>query len=217
MYARGGRRQGSLSPPLGMNPVLTGWEPFAWVPWGVYIGLPPRGTMVIWPGVGPGCQSLWSPASPPTIWACRLVGTADWSGTEPTGSSCRSRVLPAADYCSRNANDACLVRGAWLQSRRLAGDHCSHSASYLVDGAWAPEEGSGRLLGAGLPRVRLVCPQPSSGLSLAGRAHHLRAVLTGGRGNRALPDRSDVRGGVATVPRWAEISACTEHCGHARP
>ena len=41
---------------LWVGLVLTGWEPFAWVPWGVYIGLPPRGSMVIRPGVGPGCQ-----------------------------------------------------------------------------------------------------------------------------------------------------------------
>ena len=39
---------------LWVSLVLTDWEPFAWVPWGVYIGLPPRGTMVIWSGVGPG-------------------------------------------------------------------------------------------------------------------------------------------------------------------
>ena len=125
-------------------PVLSGLslsrsELFAWVPWGVYIGLPPRGTMVIRPGVGPVCQSLWSPASPPTAGARCLVGPADWSGMEPTGRPRRSQVLPAADYYRRDANDACLVRGAWLQSRRLAGDHCSHSASYLVNNdAWAP-------------------------------------------------------------------------------
>ena len=120
---------------------LTGWEPFAWVPWGVYIGLPPRGTMVIWPGVGPGCQCLWSPASPPAAGARRLVGPADWSGTEPTGRPRRSRVLSAADHCSRDANDAGSVRGAWLQPRRLAGDYCSHSASRLVNGAWVPRKG----------------------------------------------------------------------------
>ena len=110
-------------------------EPFAWVPWGGYIGLPPRGTMVIRPGVGPGHQCLWSSASPPAAGARRLAGPVGWSGTEPTGRSRRSQVLSATDYCSRDANDACLVRGAWLQSRRLAGDHCSQSASYLVNGA----------------------------------------------------------------------------------
>ena len=98
----------------------------------------PRGTMVILPGVGPGCQSLWSPASPPTVGARRLVGLAGWSGTEPTGRLRRSRVLLTVDYYSRAANDECSVGEVWLQSRRLVGDHCSHSASYLVNGAWAP-------------------------------------------------------------------------------
>ena len=139
LYARGRRRQGLLFSPPRCESNSNRLEPFALVPWGVYIGLPPRGTMVIQPGVGPGCQSLWSPASPPTAGACRLVGPAGWSGTEPSRLHC-SRVLPAADYCSRNANDACLVRGAWLQSRRLAGDHCSHSGSYLVNGARAPRK-----------------------------------------------------------------------------
>ena len=65
----------------------------------------------------------------------------------------------------------------------------------------------GRLLEAGLPRVRLVGLPPSSGLSLPGRACRLQAVPTGRRGNRVPPDRDDVEGGVATVPRRAEISA----------
>ena len=46
----------------------------AWEPWGVYIGLPPRGTMVIRLGVGPSHLCLRPPASPPTGGACRLVG-----------------------------------------------------------------------------------------------------------------------------------------------
>ena len=181
--------------------------------WGVYIGLPPRGIMVIRPGVGPGRQSLRPPASPPTAGARRLVGPADWSGTEATGRLRRSRVLPATDYCSRVANDACLVREAWLQSRRLVGDHCSHSASYLVNGAWGPEEGPGRLLGAGLPWVRLVWLPLPSGLSLTGRARRPWAVPTCSRGSRAWPVRSDVKGGVATVPRRAEIFTGMRHCG----
>ena len=40
LYARGRRRKARSLLPLGMSLVLTGWEPFAWVPWGVYIGLP---------------------------------------------------------------------------------------------------------------------------------------------------------------------------------
>ena len=95
--------------PLGWKLVLTGWEPFAWLPWGVYIGLPPRGTMVIWPGAGPGCQCLWSSASPPAAGARRLVGPADWSGTEPTGRPPRWQVWLVADCCSHDANDIGLV------------------------------------------------------------------------------------------------------------
>ena len=66
---------------------------------GVYIGLPPRGTMVIWPGVGPGCQRLQPPASPPTAGARRLVGPADWL---------------VAVHCSRVLSDGGLVILAWL-------------------------------------------------------------------------------------------------------
>ena len=75
----------------------------------------------------------------------------------------------------------------------------------------------GRLLEAGLPQVRLVRLPPSSRLSLPGRARRLQAVPTGHRGGRAPPDRSDVKGRVATVPRRAKISARTRHCGHAWP
>ena len=69
----GGGKASSL-PALGEWLVLMEGEPFAWVAWGVYIGLPPRGTMVIWPAAGPGCQCLQPPASPPTAGARRLVG-----------------------------------------------------------------------------------------------------------------------------------------------
>ena len=141
LYARGRRRQGLLSSPPRCESNSNRFQPFAWVPWGVYIGLPPRGIMVIWPGVGPDCQCLWWPASPPAAGARRLVGPADWSGTEPTGRRRRSRVLSAADLCSCDTNDTGLVRGSWLQLRPLAGDYCSHSASRLVNGAWVPRKG----------------------------------------------------------------------------
>ena len=65
-------------------------------------------------GVGPSRQSLRLPASLPTAGACRLVGPADLSGTEPTSRTRRLRVLPATDYCSRVSNDAGLVMGSWL-------------------------------------------------------------------------------------------------------
>ena len=52
-------------------------EPFAWVPQGVYIGLPPRGTMVILLGAGPSCLSLRPPSFPLASGARRLAGPAD--------------------------------------------------------------------------------------------------------------------------------------------
>ena len=71
----------------------------------------------------------------------RLLGPADWLGTEPTGRVRRGRVLPAADYCSRASNDAGSVMRSWRQPRRLAGDHCGHYLSCLINGAWGPWEG----------------------------------------------------------------------------
>ena len=108
---------------------------------GVYIGLTPQG----YNGKPTGCMAQPSVSSPqaslPTAGARRLVGPADWSGTEPTGRTRRLRVLPAADYCSRASNDAGLVMGSWLQPCYLAGDYCSHFPSRLVNGAWDPWEG----------------------------------------------------------------------------
>ena len=75
----------------------------------------------------------------------------------------------------------------------------------------------GHLLEASPPRVRLVRLPPTFRPSLPGRARRLQAVPTGHRGNTALPASCDVRGGVATMPRRAEIFACTVHCGHAHP
>ena len=37
--------------------------------------------------------------------------------------------------------------GLWLQPRRLAGDHWSHSLSRLVNGAGNPREGQADFLG----------------------------------------------------------------------
>ena len=91
--------------------------------------------------IGPNCQSLRPPASLSTAGARRLVGPADWSGTEPTERTRRLRVLLAADYYSRASNDAGLVMGSWLQLRHLSGDYCSHSPSHLVNGVWDPWEG----------------------------------------------------------------------------
>ena len=45
----------------------------------------------------------------------RLLGPADWLGTEPTGRVRRGRVLPATDYCSRASNDVSFVMESWQQ------------------------------------------------------------------------------------------------------
>ena len=63
-------------------PVLSGLslsrsEPFALVPRGVYIGLPPGGTIVIRLGAGPNRLSLRPPSFPPASGARRLAGPAD--------------------------------------------------------------------------------------------------------------------------------------------
>ena len=71
----------------------------------------------------------------------RLLGPADWLGTEPTGRVRRGRVLPAVDYYSRASNDVGSVMGSWQQLHRLAGDHYGHSLSRLVNGARGPWEG----------------------------------------------------------------------------
>ena len=63
-------------------PVLSGLslsksETFAWVPRGVYIGLPTGGTMVIRLGTGPSRLSHRPPSSPLASGARRLAGPAD--------------------------------------------------------------------------------------------------------------------------------------------
>ena len=110
-------------------PVLSGLylfrsEPFAWVPRGVYIGLPPRG----YNGnpAGRGSQPFVSQVA---------VFSADCWG--PLTSGPRRQAW----YCSRASNDAGLVMGLWQQCRRLADDHCHHSPSCLVNGVRGPWEG----------------------------------------------------------------------------
>ena len=161
------------------------WEPFAWVAWGVYIGLPPRGTMVIWPAAGPGCQCLQPPASPPTAGARRLVGPADW--------------LVAA-YCSRVVGDESLVTFAWLQSRRLAGGYCSHTWSHQLNGMHASGQGTAACwrpapLESAWSSFRRL-PGGHCPVGPASDRPHRQAVV----GNRTPPARSDVRGDMAQCP-----------------
>ena len=74
---------------------------------GVYIGLPPRGTMVIQLGVGPRCLRLRPSASPPADGAHRLV---DPAGCRPSGrqagpdawGSCWGLVTVASPLVTRS-------------------------------------------------------------------------------------------------------------------
>ena len=92
--------------------------------------------MLIWPAAEPGCQCLQPSASPPTIGACRLVGHADW--------------LVAAHF-SRAVNDEGLVISSWLQSRRLAGDHYSHTWSHQLNGMLTSVQGTAACWRSALP------------------------------------------------------------------
>ena len=84
-------------------------QPFAWVLRGVYIGLPPGGTMVIRLGAGPSRQCLRSPASPPAVGSRRLP--ASWSTGRPHRlGSCRRLLTVASPVMTR-----ALSRQAWLQ------------------------------------------------------------------------------------------------------
>ena len=76
---------------------------------GVYIGLPPGGTIVIRLGAGPSRQCLRPPASPPAVGARRLVGP---TGCRPLGRQAgpTARVLSAAAYCSLALDDEVFVR-----------------------------------------------------------------------------------------------------------
>ena len=67
-----------LSSPPYMVSKTSRDQPFAWVSQGVYIGLPPGGTMVIRLGVGPSHLCLRSPASAPAAGARWLVGPAGY-------------------------------------------------------------------------------------------------------------------------------------------
>ena len=69
-------------------------QPFAWVLRGVYIGLPPGGTMVIRLGTGPSRLRLRSPASAPAAGARRLVGPA---GCRPLGRQAGTTVQDLVD------------------------------------------------------------------------------------------------------------------------
>ena len=119
------------------------------MPWGVYIGLPPRGTMVIQLGAGPSRLCLCPPASSPTGGARRLVVPAGcWSFGRQAGPTarglCRGLVTVAPPLVARASSWK-----AWLQCRRREACHCSLTSSYLLNGAPPSREWTGRLLGIG--------------------------------------------------------------------
>ena len=124
------------------------------------------------------------------------MGPVAWRAP-PTGLV-RSRQ---AAHCSRAANDAGLVSSAWLQSRCLVRDHCSHTWSCQVNGALAS-------------RVRTAaCRKPALPWSdMSGVRHLLGCHYLGGptvrgpyrqavMGSRAPPVRRDVKG------RWQQCHA----------
>ena len=114
----------------------------AWVPWGVYIGLPPRGTMVIRLDAGPAIS-----ASSLRLLR-RLLGPADW-WAPPTGSvrsrqaasaasgSCRLLIIVVVLLMMRASS---WSRGncptAW-RAITIATPH-----HILINGVWALGEGS---------------------------------------------------------------------------
>ena len=116
-------------------------EPFAWVLRGVYIGLPPGGTMVIRLGTGPSRQCLRSPASPPA--AGYLI---DRPAPPP-------RVLLVAAYCSLACDDEGFVEVSMATVGRLGGSHCSLTSSCLLNGAPASRKGVAGFWGPATPSV----------------------------------------------------------------
>ena len=148
----------------------------------------PSDTMVIWPTAGPGRQRLRPPASPPTTGARRLAGPADWLGP-----------LTVAML---------LMTWAWSAQ-------CGYSPTAWRDITVATPglfrlmaclpQGKGRPPAGGRPS-----PSPSGGASAAFRG------VTAQEGPRPAGRTDRPSWGDGTVPRHAEISACTGHCSHAK-
>ena len=156
-------------------------EPFAWVLRGVYIGLPPGGTMVIRLGAGPSRQCLCSPASPPAV------------GSLVDRQAPLSTALSGAGYCCSILVTRASPRWAWLQCRRPAGDRCSLTASCLLNGA-SPLRG-----------WQAGWREPAPSWADWGRPGRLRVSLCPkgptAHGPRWQPIVDDIRVNVATVLR----------------
>ena len=177
MGSREKKNKASSCFPLYMVCVLSGIEPFAWVPRGVYIGLPPGGTMVIRLGAGPNRLWLRSPADG----ARRLVGPA---GCRLLGRQAGPTIMGLVGgwLLLLNPSDEGVARWAWLQCRRPAGDRCILTASCLLNGASPSRGEASRLRGAGPVSGRLVEAWPPSGVSLPKGAHRPWAALAARRG-----------------------------------
>ena len=97
-------------------------QPFAWVPRGVYIGLPPGGIIVIRLGAGPSCLSFRPSSSPPASGARRLAGPADRLDTVAALLMTQARSLgrdnSAAIY---RAITVAIPHPIWLMARGALG------------------------------------------------------------------------------------------------
>ena len=181
-------------------PRANGFQPFPWVPWGVYIGLPPRGTMVIRLDTGPGVSASG------LCLLCRPLGPADWQAS-PTGlvwsrqpasaagGSCRLLITIAALLMMQawswgHGNSAAVWQTITVAIPRLV---CLMACGARGRGWSTP--------GGRLPRVRLRGALAVFCSPADGRSRHLRTVHVGRRGHSAPPTKAEVRAGMATVPR----------------
>ena len=161
-------------------------NPLHGCPGGVYIGLPPGGTMVIWLGAGPSRLSHRPPSSPPTAGARRLAGPTGESGTVAV-------ILMMQAWSLGRGNSAAVYRAITVVT--------PHLVRLMARGP----RGRGRPTpGSRLPRGRL------RGVSAVFYAltdwwvRHLRAVQVGHRGHSAPHTVAEVRAGMATVSGHAE-------------
>ena len=163
----------------------------------------PQGYIGNLPGVGPGCQCLWSPASPLAAGARRLVGPAGCLvlGRQAAPAACGSGLLlsTVAMLVMMHA----LSGEVWLQYRRLAGDHCSHSPSLLVNGAQTLRGRGGRLLEGG------PLPLPPGGASPPSGARRQVGPAACG------PYRQPVVGAWPSLP-WVMSWAAWQQCRAGR-
>ena len=166
---------------------------------GVYIGLPPGGTMVIRLGAGPSRLSHRSPSSPPTAGARHLAGPADRPGTIVV-------LLMTLAWSWGHGNSAAVWRAITVTIPRLVW--------LMACGA----RGRGRSTPGGrLPRGRLPGAPATFGTAADRRSHRPHAVRVGVVGTVRRPLR------LRSGPAWQqcrammEISSDTAHCSHASP